>query len=386
MAGGRTSRAFARSSAAAVLLTCACSIYDASLLSRNDGASAGATTGSGGGIGGTGNSGGNGGVPAMAGVGAMNAGTHSDGGDAGGGAISPSGGVGGSAGGTASGGAGPGGESGGGGEGGAPTEPDGCPSDANKTSPGKCGCGVPDVDTPTLAACQKLVAKLLHRYDFEGSGTVVVDRVGTADGALKGASLSKLDGAGVALLGGGTTGAYVDLPNRLVSSLTNATLESWVTWGGGAAWQRVFDFGDSTNATPENNPALGNTYLMFTPRTEEGGATIGFSLVGNAAGQQQDVGTAAALPTSLTQVVVVASAADSKLRLYLDGKKVAEATWSGPLSAINDVNAWLGRSQYAGDPELSGVFHEFRVYGAALSDAEVATSFVAGPDPSFLAY
>lgn len=392
MAGSRISRAVARGSAAAVLLACACSVYDTSLLATNDGASgsaanSGAAGGSTGGVGATGASGGNGGVPATAGVGATGAttaaGSVSDGGDATGGSVSPSSGAGG---GTAAAGAAAGGQGGGAGEGGAPAEPDGCPSDPAKVSPGKCGCGVPDVDTPTLAACQKLVAKLLHRYDFEGSGAVVEDRVGTADGALKGALLSQLNGAGVALLGGGTAGAYVDLPNRLLSSLTNATLESWVTWGGGAAWQRVFDFGDSTNAPPENNPALGNTYLMFTPQSGAGVATAGFSLVGNAAGQEQDVVAAAALPTSLTHVVVVAAASDSKLRLYLNGKKVGETAWTGPLSAINDVNAWLGRSQYTGDPELSGVFHEFRIYGAALSDAEVASSFVAGPDPSFLAY
>jgi hypothetical protein len=385
MAGARHSRAVARTSAAAVLLACACSVYDASLLLRNDEATSGAATGSTGGVGPTGASGANGGVPATAGVGALAAvgataagGSVADGGDATGGSVSHGGGAGA--------GAGAGGESGGAGEGGAPPVPDGCPNDAAKVSPGKCGCGVPDVDMPTMAACEKLVAKLLHRYDFEGSGAVVEDRVGTEDGALKGASLSKLDGAGVAVLGGGSAGAYVDLPNGLLSSLTNATLESWVTWGGGAAWQRVFDFGDSTNATPENNPALGNTYLMFTPRSGAGVATAGFSLVGNASGQEQDVAAAAALPTTLTHVVVVAAASDSKLRLYIDGKKIGETAWSGPLSDINDVNAWLGRSQYTADPEFGGVFHEFRVYGAALSDAEIASSFTAGPDPSFLAY
>lgn len=313
------------------------------------------------------------------------AGSVSDAGEASGGSLSPNAGTGAGAGVGAGGQAGAAGD-GASGDGGAPPEPDACPNDAAKVAPGTCGCGIPDVDTATLAACQKLVAKLVHRFDFEGSGTVVKDRVGTADGSLKGASLSKLDGAGVALLGGGTAGAYVDLPNKLLSTLTNATLESWVTWGGGSAWQRVFDFGDSTNATPENNPALGNTYLMFTPQSAAGVATIGFSLVGNASGQQQDVGAAAALPTSLTHVAVVANATDKKLRLYIDGKKAGEATWSGPLSSINDVNAWLGRSQYAGDPELSGVFHEFRIYSAALSDAEIATSFLGGPDPVFLKY
>jgi hypothetical protein len=381
----RTCRTLARYSGAAVLLAGACSIYDASLLSTGDGASTGGSAGSPGSPGGagiTGASGGKAGAPATAGVGATTtAGSVSEGGESTGGTLSPSAGTGVIAG-AQTGGAGDGTA----GDGGAPSEPDTCPNDANKVSPGKCGCGVPDVDTPTLAACQTLISKLLHRYDFEGSGTVVEDRVGTADGALKGASLSKLNGAGVALLGGGTAGAYVDLPNKLLSSLTNATLESWVTWGGGAAWQRVFDFGDSTNASPENNPALGNTYLMFTPKSAAGVATLGFSLLGNAAGQEQDVSAAVALPSTLTHVVVVAGATESKLRLYIDGKKAGEAAWSGPLSAINDVNSWLGRSQYNGDPELSGVFHEFRMYGAALSDAEIASSFVAGPDPAFLAY
>jgi hypothetical protein len=380
----RICRTLARRSTGAVLVVCACSTYDASLLSTGDEASTGGSAGNPGSAGIAGASGGKAGATATAGVGATTAaGSVSEGGDATGGTLSPTAGAGtGAIAGAPTGGAGEGTA----GEGGASSEPDTCPNDADKLSPGKCGCGVPEVDTATLASCQKLISKLLHRYDFEGSSTTVEDRVGTADGTLKGGSLSKLDGRGVALLGGGTAGAYVDLPNKLLSSLTSATLESWVTWGGGAAWQRVFDFGDSTNASPENNPALGNTYLMLTPKSGAGVATVGFSLLGNAAGQEQDVTATLALSTSTTQVVVVASATESKLRLYLDGKKVGEAAWSGPLSGINDVNAWLGRSQYNGDPELSGVFHEFRMYGAALSDVEIASSFIAGPDPGFLAY
>lgn len=274
----------------------------------------------------------------------------------------------------------------GGGDGGAAPERDDCPNDPDKLAPGRCGCGVPDVGTATQAGCQSLVDKLIHRYDFEGSGTAVTDRVGTSHGVLKNASLSKLSGKGVVLFGGGTSGAYVDLPNRLLSSLTNATLEAWVTWGGGAAWQRVFDFGDSNNATPENNPGLGKTYLMLTPAGSGGHATLGFSLTGNASGQELDLAAPTALPMSLAQVVVVVSDTDNELRLYMDGKKVGVVAWTSALSAINDVNAWLGRSQYDHDPELSAVFHEFRMYGAALNDAEIASSFAGGPDPVFLAY
>jgi hypothetical protein len=96
----------------------------------------------------------------------------------------------------------------------------------------------------------------------------------------------------------------------------------------------------------------------------------------------------AAVPLSLelSHVAVVADDKGDSLRIYVNGTKVAEHTWPGSLATINDVNVWLGRSQYDGDPELSAVFHEFRVYGAALTDADIATSYAGGPDPDFLAY
>lgn len=361
-------------------LVCACSVYEPELLEPTaDAPTAGASGHGSAGHAGLGGRDGRSGDAATAGRDASVAG------------VTAGGGVAGSSGGMSSepGGAGGGGEPGVAGEAGAAgagSEPDACPDDPDKLAPGLCGCGVPDANTATRAGCQALIDKLVHRYDFEGSGTAVTDRVGTSHGVLKNASLSKLSGKGVVLFGGGTSGAYVDLPNHLLSALTNATLEAWVTWGGGSAWQRIFDFGDSNNATPENNPGLGKTYLMLTPAGSGGHATVGFSLTGNASGQEQDLVAATALPMSLAQVAVVVSDADDELRLYIDGKKAGVMAWSSSLSGINDVNAWLGRSQYDHDPELSAVFHEFRVYEAALTDAEVQTAFVAGPDPVFLAY
>lgn len=272
-----------------------------------------------------------------------------------------------------------------GGAGGAEPEPDACPNDPAKLAPGACGCGVPDAPSATNADCQTLKSLLVHRYDFEGSGTSVKDRIGTAHGSIPaGATLSKLDGKGVVLLGGGTNGAYVDLPNGLLSSMTNATLEGWVTWGGGAAWQRVFDFGDSNAATPENNPAGGKTYLFLTPRSGSNTILVGFSLGGVA--QELDVAASGQAKQALTQFVAVVDDAGNKIQLYVDGVFASEQTWTGQLSTINDVNAWLGRSQYSNDSELSGVYHEFRMYNAALNAAQVAAAFNAGTDPQFLAY
>jgi Concanavalin A-like lectin/glucanases superfamily len=278
------------------------------------------------------------------------------------------------------------------GDGGAGGEPpavvDECPTDPAKTAPGVCGCGFPDADTATLASCTGLKTSLVHRYDFEGTGTVVTDRVGTAHGSVKGgASLSKLSGKGVVVLNGGTAGSYVDLPNGLLSALTSATLEAWVTWGGGNAWQRIFDFGDSTNATPEDNPANGKSYLFLTPMDAATGGFMRavYSLTGGAVAAETRLEATQVLPQTLAQVAVVVDATGGKLILYLNGVKDSEQAYAGDLGSINDVNAWLGRSQYNADPEMTGTFHDFRMYKAALTPLQIATSFAGGADPAFLA-
>lgn len=272
-----------------------------------------------------------------------------------------------------------------GGAGGAVEEPDQCPDDPDKTAPAVCGCGFPEVATTLLASCKTLTSKLLHRYDFEGSGTTVTDRAGASHGVLMGgATLSKVAGRGVVQLGGGSTGAYVDLPNGLISTLSSATFEAWITWGGGNNYQRVFDFGDSDNAPPENNPKSGKTYLFLSPKTAAGVVSLGYSLTGSASGQEQNVEGSAPLPQALSQVVAVVDGSGDALTLYVDGVQVATEAWTGALSSINDVNVWLGRSQYNSDPELTATFHEFRVYGAALSAKEIATAFKAGTDPTFM--
>ncbi len=277
----------------------------------------------------------------------------------------------------------------GGGAGGtSPAPTDDCPNDPAKTAPGVCGCGVADADTATAAGCVGIKAALVHRYDFEGAGTVVTDRVGTAHGSVKGgATLSQVGGKGAVVLGGGATGSYVDLPNKLISSLTSATLEAWVTWGGGGAWQRLFDFGDSTNATPEDNPANGKSYLFLTPSTAADATGVMravYSLDGGAAAVETRLDATVALPQVLSQVVLVVDDAANKLRLFVDGAAAGEQAFAGSLASINDVNAWLGRSQYNVDPEMTGTFHDFRVYKAALTPLQIATSFAGGPDPAFL--
>ena len=53
------------------------------------------------------------------------------------------------------------------------------------------------------------------------------------------------------------------------------------------------------------------------------------------------------------------------------------------MSGLNDVNNWLGRA--SGAPNLNGVYDEFRIYDAALSDAAILNSYLAGPGVEQLA-
>jgi len=67
--------------------------------------------------------------------------------------------------------------------------------------------------------------------------------------------------------------------------------------------------------------------------------------------------------------------------LYVNGQRVATGPASIPLNAINDINVWLGRSNWP-DPYFNGLLDEFRVYNGVLSDAAVAANYAAGPDAS----
>ena len=47
---------------------------------------------------------------------------------------------------------------------------------------------------------------------------------------------------------------------------------------------------------------------------------------------------------------------------------------------INNVNNWLGRSNWTGDNYLNGDLNEFRIYEGAMNNAAVQSSYEAGPD------
>ena len=215
---------------------------------------------------------------------------------------------------------------------------------------------------------------LAHRYSFEGGSdaTFVADSVGNADGTVIGGAAFTGDGK-LNLLG---TSGYVNFPNALISGLTNITLEAWVTWNGGAPWQRIFDFG--SNSAGENNQGTGLTYLALTPQS--GGGLLRFAITTNSSAGEISLQGSGALPIGQeTHVAVAYDFVAGTAVLYLNGQRITNGPASIPLNRINAVNVWLGKSQWL-DPYFNGQFDEFRIYNGVVSDTAMAASFAAGPN------
>jgi hypothetical protein len=215
---------------------------------------------------------------------------------------------------------------------------------------------------------------LVHRYELNGVGTAVVDSISGPDGIVLNTAL---DDRGFASLAGDDE--YLSLPNGLLSSGDDRTLEAWLTWRGGAPWQRVFDFGVSNAG--EFNQGVGISFLYLAATSNLDRLAVAYRQVGSP--EVRLDGTRALPIGTLAHVAVVVDSQSGELALYLNGTLNASRALLQPLTAVEDVNAWIGRSQFAIDADLDADVTEFRIYDRALGADELAASYALGPDVSF---
>ena len=229
---------------------------------------------------------------------------------------------------------------------------------------------------------------LIHRWTFDESadGVTIPDVVGGADATLINATGAATIADGQATMGndgsqssGGGTGDYVDLPNGLLSPLTQMTLECWTTWDGNPAiWQRVFDMGTSNGGEDSSSGGDQTTWLMVCPENSGGVLQVEYRNLGTAFGMPiNDNGIMVAdeeLMITLTHDDV-----DGIAKCFLNGTIIGAYAAPAVLQTFVDNNLWLGRSQW-GDPLYCGSYNELRIYDTARSAAEVAADYLAGPD------
>ncbi|EEF63189.1 LamG-like jellyroll fold domain-containing protein [Pedosphaera parvula] len=209
---------------------------------------------------------------------------------------------------------------------------------------------------------------LKHRYSFSDAtnSTTVADSIGGADGTLNGGAA--LSGTGSLTLDGAN--GYVQLPAGIISSLTNATIEFWVTHSTAANWQRVFDFGE------DNGAGSGLDYLFFAA---QGAPGFRFTVKSPTGGESPILdGPSGLLVGVETHITINYNVSAGVASVYQNGQFVLSGAITTPLNLINDVNNWLGRSQFAGDSYFGGVYDEFRIYEGTLTPAEAAASEALG--------
>lgn len=253
----------------------------------------------------------------------------------------------------------------------------------------------PTVEPPTP---MQLSSGPVNRYSFseaatgDATGTTIVDSVGGANGVVLGAG-SSTSGMSLSFNGGGSdTAAYVDLPNNIISVHTDATIEGWFTLDGSQNWSRVFDFGSSQAGEPMGPGGSGEGLDYILLSAQIGGDSARQRLEinnrdpvgGEGGGAVVDVTN----PTPLGEEYHFAAVYDTDgsflgqpaYKVYINGELLGEASPTAPLSALNDVNNWLGRSNWTGDANTQGTYNEFRIYDRALSPGEVLGNFDAGAD------
>jgi hypothetical protein len=245
------------------------------------------------------------------------------------------------------------------------------------------GSVVKKTSNPVTLTVLTPTVTLAHRYSFnETGGTTVSDSVGGADGTVVDDPTT-----GVATFGGGEltldgVDSYVNLPNGIITGLgTDGTFELWVTHQSPAVWARIFDFGNSDAG--EDASGGGVDFLFFTPRDGDGLPRFTANFPGGG-----DVATIVPAPpgwipgNEQKHIVVTWAASGNTSRLYIDGVLVGTRTAPMPLSAMNgqDVNNWLGRSQFVADAYWGGKYNEVRLYSGAMTPSQVQASFAAGPD------
>jgi uncharacterized repeat protein (TIGR03806 family) len=255
-------------------------------------------------------------------------------------------------------------------------------------------------------------AELVNRWSFNSpagsapNGTTFVDSASGATATVRGNGAT-LDGAALTLPGT-TTGnasaanisAYVDLPNGILSSKTNVTIEIWATPLSSKNWQRLVDFGRSTQAgdglgapgewtgatAPGSTTASDNFMLSLQRGTNLSQQRFEAILDGSATTLDTAIATTAG--TQRHYVITYQSGAGAfpaggRITWYADGTSAGSIDVPYALSQIEDVNNWLGRSQFSGDSTSNAAYDEVRIYNHAMSADDVTASRTAGPNATF---
>src|SRR4051794_7219507 len=202
-------------------------------------------------------------------------------------------------------------------------------------------------------------------YAFnEGSGTAAADASGNnlAGVLTNGAGWGVGRNAGAVLLDG--VNDFVDLGNPAKLQLTGSmTVSAWVN---SAAYP-------ADDAAIVSKRASGELGYQLDTTVDRGPRTIGFKLTSSSGGNMFRYGATVLQANTWYFVTGVYDAAASTLHVYLNGQ-LDDGTLVGTVTAAQQnstANVNLGRRPGSNSFNLSGRIDDVRIYGRALTQAEV---------------
>jgi hypothetical protein len=221
---------------------------------------------------------------------------------------------------------------------------------------------ITDADSNSVTSPVQIVTRqYVARYKAdETGGATLADSSGGNNTASLAASYSFVPGqAGNAVQ---FTGGYASVPSGIVSTLNDFTISTWVRMDkldSTTTWSRIFDFGTGSSV-----------YMFLTPRAGTTNA-LRFAITTTGNGAEQQLNGPALTVGVWTHIAV--TLAGNTATLYVNGSAVATNSnmTIHPAALGNTPNNYIGKSQFPADPALPGSIDDFRIYGRALSSAEI---------------
>ena len=216
-------------------------------------------------------------------------------------------------------------------------------------------------------------AILAHRYSFsEANGsTTVSDSIG---GPVWNGNLPNggTFGGGQLTLSSASS-QYVNLPAGIINNDNAVTIEAWVTFPDQLPVNCFFyGFGNTDGS------GAGEDYIFCAPQSGRiaiTGADPGYT-------GEQNAGSIGDLSSSTNlHLVAVYNPPAGYLALYTNGVLAAiNNTVTTPMSSVNDLLSYIGRSLYNADPYPDLILDEFRIFDGALTANDIAATQILGPN------
>jgi len=200
-------------------------------------------------------------------------------------------------------------------------------------------------------------------YPFDNGA---VDANGFFSGSLVNGATTSTDSIRGSVLNLSGASQYVSLPAGVGALRTFA---AWVKWGGGSAWQRIFDFG-------VNN----TSYAMLTAKANSG--ELRFEITPNGSAETRDLDSPNPLPVNVwTHVAVTLDGRQAVM--YINGHAVAVNSSVNLLpSDVAGTANYLGRSQFTADPYFSGQMDSVQISSQTLPIEQITASSIGLSHPA----